>query len=210
MTKLIPSLVLLAAFHATANADQTAFGSMQEFVATLPRAKLLDVQASGTLADGRTIFHAQLVALENDRTQQIFVFRQDESGKYVLVDRSKVMDGMGGSGNWRLRNLEFRKTSLYISFGYQWHQCAGWSENQFRFVDGRLAMIGSESEEENIGEGLTVRSSTNLLTGQGYWTGEKNGVVTKHLAYRLKGAKPFSAYDGSGWISPYHTKRRVC
>jgi hypothetical protein len=210
MTKLIPSLLLLACLHSAARAADTTFNSMVDFVATLPNAKLLDAQASGSLADGKAVFHAQLVQLENEGTQQIFVFRRDDSGKYALVDRSKRMDNMGGSGNWRLQNIEFRNASLYISFAYQWHQCSGWSENQFRFVDGRLAMIGNESEEENADEGLIVRSSTNLLTGRGYWTGEKKGVVKKHPERRIKGASPFSAYDGAGWISPYHTKRRVC
>jgi hypothetical protein len=120
------------------------------------------------------------------------------------------MDSMGGSGNWKVQRIVFRNAGLYVVFGYQWHQCAGWSESQFRFVHGRLAMIGNESEEENAEQGLTVRSSTNLLTGQGYWVGEKNGVATKHPDNRFKEAAPFSAFDGSGWISPYHTRRRVC
>jgi hypothetical protein len=210
MMKLIPAFLLLACIHSAADAEATAFSSMRDFVATLPKAKLLDASASGTFTDGKAVFHAQLVERENEGIQQIFVFRLNESGKYVLVDQSKRMDDMGGSGNWRLKNIEFRNASLYISFGYGWHQCSGWSENQFRFVNGRLAMIGNESEEENAGQGLTVRSSTNLLTGQGYWISEKNGTVKKQPEHRLRGAKPFSEYDGSGWISPYHTKRRVC
>jgi hypothetical protein len=210
MMKPIRSLLLFACVHATVHAGDQAYSSIPEFVATLPAARLLDARAVGTLNDGNAIYHAQLVELGNDRTQQILVFRRDDSGNYVLADRSGIMEDMGGSGNWTLRNIEFRNASLYISFAYAWHQCSGWSENQFRFVNGRLAMIGSESEEENIDKGLTVRSSSNLLTGQGYWIGEKNGIAKKHLDNSIKGAKPFSVYDGGGWISPYHTKRRVC
>jgi hypothetical protein len=196
--------------HSVVHAEEYTFNSIPEFVATLPKARLLDAKASGTLDNGNALYYAQLVELENYRTQQILVFRLDERGKYVLVDRSKIMDDMGGSGNWTVRNIEFRNTSLYISFAYAWHQCSGWSENQFRLVNGRLAVIGNESEEENIDEALIVRSSSNLLTGQGYWISEKNGMAKKHPDNSIKGAKLFSEYDGTGWISPYHTKRRVC
>lgn len=210
MMKLIPSLFLFAFINSTANAEEPAFSSIPDFVATLPKAKLLEAKSSGKFGGGNTIFYAQLVELENNQSQQIFIFRLDESGRYVLVDRSKVMENMGGSGNWKVKNIVFRNSSLYVSVGYWWHQCSGWSENQFRFVNGHLAIIGNESEEENIDEGLTVKSSTNLLTGRGYWISEKNGVVKKHPDNSIGGAQPFSEYDGTGWISPYHAKRRVC
>jgi hypothetical protein len=120
------------------------------------------------------------------------------------------MADMGGSGSWTMRKIEVRNLSLYIAFGYLWNGCSGQSENQFRFVNGRLAMIGSESEEESVVKGMTIASSTNLLTGMGYWIAERKGLAKKHIDNSIKGVKPFSEYDGSGWISPYNTKSPVC
>lgn len=58
-------------------------------------------------------------------------------------------------------------------------------------------MVGNESEEENIDKGLTVKSSTNLLTGRVYWISEKSGVVKKRPDNSTGGAKPFSEYAGT-------------
>lgn len=202
--------LLLISTHSSVKAGEREFGSLDEFIATLPEGKLLQAHASGQLNDAGGTYHAQLVQLGGYRTQQIFVFRGDASGKYTLIDQSKEMDAMGGSGNWTMKKVEFRGRSLYITFGYFWKDCSGQSENQFRFVNGRLAMIGNESEEENTGKGLTIASSTNLLTGTGFWIEERHGHKKKHIANNLKGVRPFSAYDGAGWISPYNTRSRMC
>jgi hypothetical protein len=202
--------LLLISAHSAVEAGEREFGSLDEFIATLPEGKLLQAHASGQLKDAGATYHAQLVQLGDKRTQQIFIFRGDDSGKYTLLDQSKELDAMGGSGNWTMKKLEIRDGSLYITFGYFWRACSGHSENQFQLVNGRLAMIGNESEEENTARGLTITSSTNLLTGKGFWTQERNGLKKKHIDNSLRGVKAFSAYDGAGWISPYNTKSPLC
>jgi hypothetical protein len=117
----IRSLLFFAFMHVAVHAEE---------VATLPQAKLLEARASGTLNDGGAVYYAQLVGLEHPDTQQILLFRLDENGKYTLAERSRVMAGMGGSGNWKVTNIQFRNGSLYISFGYAWHQCSGWSDRK--------------------------------------------------------------------------------
>jgi hypothetical protein len=211
--KMIHSLLfflLLISAHSTVTAAEREFGSFDEFIATLPNGKLLQAHASGQLNDASATYHVRLVQLGGHRTQQIFVFRGDAGGKYTLIDQSREMDAMGGSGNWAMKKVEFRDRSLYITFGYFWRGCSGQSENQFQFVNGRLAMIGNESEEENTAKEMTIASSTNLLTGKGFWIEERNGLKKKHIDNSLKEVTPFSAYDGAGWISPYNTRSRLC
>jgi len=38
-----------------------------------------------------------------------------DSGKYVPVDQSKGMEDMGGSGNWRVKKIEFRELNRNMS-----------------------------------------------------------------------------------------------
>jgi hypothetical protein len=49
-----------------------------------------------------------------------------------------------------------------------------------------------------------------LLSGEGYLVSVQKGAVKKHVNNSLRGVRPLSEYDGSGWISPYNTKSPIC
>ncbi|CAN0185133.1 unnamed protein product, partial [Phaeothamnion confervicola] len=142
------------------------FVTIDEFISTLPEAKRLNVSGSGLLDASGSVYHAQLVQLEgNYRLQQILIFRATSNQKFVLMDQSKRMDSMGGSGDWEVRDIEFKSHSLFITFQSHWHECSSRFTSQFQFRKGRLVVIGRKSIEENIKKNLVVESSANLLTG---------------------------------------------
>lgn len=213
--------LILVSISIFAKAGEIGFDTIDEFISTLPEAKGLNVSGSGSLDTSGSAYHAQLVQLEgNYRLQQIFVFRAASNGKFVLMDQSRRMDSMGGSGFWEVRNIEFKNHSLYITFTSHWHECSSSFTSQFQLRKGKLVMIGRESVEENINKDLVVESSANLLTGSAYTVsgnqetmysvGGGKSSANKYQYKVLKEILPFSEFDGTPWKSPIYKKHPVC
>jgi hypothetical protein len=195
--------------------SQPVFGAapgdgVASYVATLPTARMTGIAGHGKLDRLEAIFHVQLIGVGGERTQQIIVLREDDGKTLARVDQSPLMENMGGSGNWNVQEIDIADGSLFVTESYHWRYCFGSSRSQFRFVDGVLLMIGSESSETNTSTSVTVDSSSNLLTGQGYWIEERGRRKVKHTARVALKAVPFSAFGGRGWISPYHKNVPVC
>lgn len=211
MTKIVLALALVLIISPSPSAAEAgASHSIEALLAAIPGARALDTHDGGKLDSTGALFHAQLIKLGNDGAQQIIVLREQPRGEFHMVDQSKMMSAIGGSGNWRVNNIEISNASLYVTVAYTWHGCSGSARSQFRFESGRLVMIGNESSESNQKTGETVDSSSNLLTGKGYWELESGGRKKRFTAHERLAPIPFTAYDGIGWISPYHANRRIC
>ena len=212
-------LFLLAIAHIAVwvNAKEIGITTVDGLIAATPDARNLNVSASGSLETNGPEYRAQLVQLDQDYPyQQILIFRMASNGEYVLADQSKQMDYMGGSGNWKVQSLEFRDTSLFVTFGGHWHQCSHSYTSQFRLQYGALHEVGVESWEENVERNLVVRSSMNFLTGKAYSiSGSINKKYTtergKKRQYRIEQQRrPFSKFDGSPYHLPYYKEHPVC
>ena len=192
------------------------------YLAALAGAIPLALNASGALAAAGTAtadapltpfgsrFHAQLARLDGANTQQIVIIEQDRANHFRRFAQSAPITGIGGSSNWRIADLYFAHGSLYVAVAYHWHGCEGSARSQFRLDHGRLVMAGNESTESRLETGTIVTSSTNLLTGKGFWTSQSAGRQVRHTAGQRLLPQAFSDYDSTGWISPYHQKRPVC
>jgi hypothetical protein len=212
--------LVLVALHSGANAEDRAFSDVGEFVATIANAEVRNASASGLLNETDAVYHAYLLQIEDYRTQQIFIFRTDSMGRLILVDVSKKMEYMGGTGRWEVSDIEFRNHSLFISFQSHWHECFERFTSQFRLRKGQLVLIGRESVEENTKKDLVVESSANLLTGMAYsvsgnqkamYTGRASKSAPRKYRFKIpKGTQPFSEFDGAPWKSPIYRKRPVC
>ena len=209
MTRLFVVMALLLLTTPCA-ADGGAFRSIEASLAAIPDARALGMQDRGPLDGTGAPFHAQLIALGQGGVQQIIVLREFPQGEFRIVDQSKIMSAMGGSGNWRINHIEISNASLFVSVAYTWHGCSGSARSQFRYESGQLVMIGNESTESNQETGQTVASSSNLLTGKGFWVVESGGHKRRYAVRERIATSPFGAYDGIGWISPYHKDRRIC
>ena len=197
-------------------AQQGTFKSIDAALATLPGARAMELKDNGQLDQTGSLFHAQLIAIKRpdapraDDAQQIILFREYPPGEFRILDQSKLMSYMGGSGNWRVSSIKFSNSNLYVSMAYTWRDCSGSSRSQFRLDSDHLLMIGNESLESNLKTGKTVTSSSNLLNGRGNWVLETEGRKKMYQAHEPFGAILFSAFDGEGWISPYHKENRIC
>ena len=214
-------LLILVCISISGKASETGFTKMDDFISTLPDAKRLDVSSSGFLDTSGYVYHAQLVQLEGKyRLQQIFIFREGSDGKYILVDQSRRMEHMGGSGSWAVQKIEFKNQSIYFSFGGHWDECVHSFTSQFKLHNGRLVMVGRESVEENNKKDLVVESSANLLTGTAYSVSgnqeamylidSSKSTVKKYQFKVPKKTLPFSEFDGTPWKSPIYKDNPVC
>lgn len=210
-------MLALAHFAISANADEVGFAAMDQFIATTKYAKRLVVSAAGALDNKGNVYHAELVQLDqNPRHQQILIFRTSSNGEYLLIDQSKKMDNMGGSGSWSIQSLEFKNNSLFVTFGGHWHHCSDSYTSQFKLKQGALREIGIESWQDNIERNLAVSSSVNFLTGKAYSIGgsietmysTNKGKRREYVVPRKQ--RPLSDFDSEPYHLPYNREHPVC
>lgn len=140
---------------------------MENFAATRRHSKLLEPSASGELENKK--YHAQLLQTDElGRTAQLFLFQVDPNAGYILTNQSGKFEDLGGSGSWRVREINFNNSSLYVTFGYHWHNCEGQFSSQFQFRNGQFVMVGKEAWEDNPDEDVEASSSGNILTSKAF------------------------------------------
>lgn len=150
--------------------EEKEFKDVESFLRSLKSAQVISSAEGDLYGKGRPDW-AGIVLLkegDNEEIMQVFVLENAGSGKYKLVGKSFPRSQDGGTGHFGYEGISIDKNSIYVSFSYHWHSCAGNSTSQFKLTRLGWQLIGVESFETNAvdGSGVDLSSSTNLLTNQ--------------------------------------------
>lgn len=218
MLKSLLTFLLALALPMLADAAETEYASPAAFLKSVPGAKAIESEASGTLAPDDAEYWAGRVYGDTEPNsgsdaglfRQAFLLKKLGNGKYVLVEKSAKNTSNGGTGHWRLGGVSIAHGSLYIDYGYNWHQCEGSSTSQFKFYDGQFRMVGVKSVETDSLQDLKIYTDTNLLTGRAIVRRVHHGVTRNEMPKGIKAAPLIRDYDGGGRISLYEKHRPMC
>lgn len=195
----------LLAIVATAAFCQTRveYKNIDSFVKSF-KAGSVDIFAEGdVMGKGRADWVGGVKYTDDTDTEiiQIYILEKLASGNYAVVEKSESRGAFGGTGNYYYDSIVIRNKSIFVSFGFHWHEFAGNTTSQFKLYNDQWRMIGLESNKLEMAKNdndteTSVSTSENLLTGD---TIEKTSKNDKQKTKRLK-VKPrlilFKDYSG--------------
>lgn len=211
--QLAASLIALIISCASFAADKE-FDSVGQFIQSLPGGKI-DFQAYGDLYQGGGKDWAGVVTTapaDSEEMWQIYILNQYTNGKYALAAQSIARPKNGGTSNAGFEELKIVNSSVYVTWGWHWHECGGGAKHQFKFYDGDWRLLGAHfwrthgtvGADGSIDVGPSVDIDRNVLTGQTFINFKSDGIKNKRIK---KNFKPelllLSAYeDGTelGWL----------
>ena len=190
-------LAMLASFPAGAADIGQGFASVEAFIRSLPQGEHLTGkpadQGYGDLAGAGRRDWAGVVywdAQEFGRMLRLVVLTQQADGSYRVAAQGPEQGTNGGTSHNGIDAVRVEQGSVFVSWSWSWHGCAGGSEQQIKLYKGRWRVVGAELHHSNAIEtdegydtGDSATLSHNLLTGRAtiHFTPLKGKSVTKEL-----------------------------
>ena len=213
MVKIIVfGFALFAFVNPTHGRERVEFNSIESFVKSITVASIRGYTVGDLMGKGREDWAGIITSDKNGEEQiNIYILEKTGSGKYSIVEKSAPRPAFGGTGNYGYEDIEINNKSLFITFSYHWHECAGNSISQFKLYKNNWRMIGVNSFETNNtdGTGMDVKSDTNLITGNIIVTRVKKGISQIEKFKINPRLILFKEFNGDGTIS-IHEKKPLC
>ena len=206
----------LAALPSSAAEIGQRFRSVADFVQATPHASADEQKGYGALTGaGRRDWAGVVIVDDPDDgpTRQLVILAQRPDGGYEVAAQGPREPTDGGTGHFSLDELRINQGSLFVSWSWSWHGCAGGATQQVKFYKNQWRVVGAEFNHSNSIEtsdgydtGDSATLSHNLLTGAVviHFMPREHKPVTKTLA--LKPALELlddNFGDGSGGVEEF-------
>jgi hypothetical protein len=174
MPVLLGGFALLPSLSRAADVGQR-FPSIDAFVKSLPQGQANVAAGYGDLTGAGRRDWAGVVSLQDPdegHALRVVVLSQQADGSYRLAAQGPLQTGDGGTGHHSLDAVDIKRGSVFVSWSWSWHGCAGGVTQQIKFYKDQWRMIGAEFNQStptvtddgyDLGDSATL--SNNLLTG---------------------------------------------